>query len=108
MAFVPLSRAAGNPRNDAFGVWVWTKSNRRRRRTCQSRTKAPKSDGANSRWMGTTSTATSSGGSSRASPLTTLQEISVSERSWLANNNLAVIDVVTSRQPRNLTETPVC
>ncbi len=66
------------------------------------------SDGANSRRMGTTSTDTSSGGSSRASPLTTTQETSGSERSWLANSNLAVIDVVTSRQPRILTETPVC
>ena len=58
--------------------------------------------------MGTTSTDTSSGGSSKASPLTTLHETSGSERSWLANNNLAVMDVVTSRQPRNVTETPVC
>ncbi len=60
---VPLSRAAGSPRNDALGVWVWTKSNRLRRKHRHSPTKAATSEKANSRRMGTTCTATSSGGS---------------------------------------------
>ena len=54
--------AAGRPRNDALGVWVCTKSNRWRRRKRHRPQKAAKSDSANSRRMGTTWTATPSGG----------------------------------------------
>ncbi len=61
MAVVPLRRAAGRPRNEALGVWVWTKSKRWRRKYRHSATKAAKSERANSRRMGTTSTERSTG-----------------------------------------------
>ncbi len=38
--------------------------------------------------------------SSKSSPLTTVHEMSVSDRSWLASSSLAVIEVVTTLHPR--------